>query len=72
MKIGPRKLKLLHQIKDVDNKMLAFCNNKPIIHLENLTMKDLRKLLEAFNTVYELFIKCSNKENKDGRIQNEE
>lgn len=72
MKIGPRKLKMLKQIKDVDNKLLAFTYDKPIVHLENLTMKDLRKLLEAFNTAYELFVKCSDKENKDGRIQNEE
>lgn len=63
MKIGPRKLELLRQLKAVDNKLLTFCDNKPNMHMENLTMKDLRKLLEAFNTVHELFVKCSdNKE----------
>ena len=59
MKIGPRKLELLYKIGAVDDKLLAFYDSKPKMHLEKLTMKDLKRLLEAFNTVYELFAKCS-------------
>ena len=59
MEIGPRKLKLIMQIDEVDNKMLSFYDSKPTIHIEKLTMKDLKRLLEAFSTVYEIFVKCS-------------
>lgn len=70
MKIGPRKIKLLKQIKDVDDELLAFFDDKPNVHIEKLTMKDLRNLLEAFNTVYELFVKCSDKEERNGIHEN--
>ena len=61
MKIGPRKLELLYKIGAVDDKLLAFYDSKPKMHLEKLTMKDLKRLLEAFSAVYEIFVKCSNK-----------
>ena len=61
MKIGPRKLELLNKIGAVDDKLLAFYDSKPKMHLEKLTMKDLKRLLEAFSAVYEIFAKCSDK-----------
>lgn len=61
MKIGPRKLELLNKIGAVDDKLLAFYDSKPKMHLEKLTMKDLKRLFDAFSTVYEIFVKCSDK-----------
>lgn len=51
------KKEILLQIGDVDNKMLAFCNAKPQIHPERLTVNELKQLLKAFETIYDLFEK---------------
>lgn len=51
---------LLKRIKDVDDRLLAFCNSKPNFHPERLTVNELKKLLSAFETMYGLLEKSAN------------
>lgn len=52
------KIDLLDRVAKVDEKILALSNSGRKMHPEMLTCKDLMRLKEAFDTVYELFDKC--------------
>lgn len=60
-----RKIDLLVQTKEIDDKILALCNSGRKIHPEMLTCKDLMRLNKAFDTVYELYDKCMVEEKND-------
>ena len=59
-----RKIDLLDRVSKIDGKILAISNSGRKMHPETLTCKDLRRLEEAFNTIYELFDKCMVEEKK--------
>ncbi len=51
------KMQLLKKIDEVDNKMLSFCNEKHKLHPFKLKKAELERLLDAFETMYELYTK---------------
>lgn len=53
-----RKNDLIERTFKTDNKLLDLNNSGRKMHLETLTCKDLKRLNEAFETIYELFDKC--------------
>ena len=53
------KLQILEKIGEVDDRLLAFCDMKPKINPMNLKKVELERILDAFKTIEELFIKCS-------------
>lgn len=59
-----RKIDLIDRVAMIDNKILALTNSDRKMHPEMLTCKDLKRLKEAFDTVYELFDKCMVEEKK--------
>ena len=61
-----RKIDVIRKISDEDKKLLGLCDNKKyMLHPEKLTMKDLKRLLDAFKTMYELFYKCAEEKKND-------
>lgn len=54
------KAQILKKISDVDDKLLDFCDKKPKLDPLKLKKVELKRLMDAFETVYELFEKCSN------------
>lgn len=59
-----RKIDLLARVAKADDKILVLSNSGRKMYPETLTCKDLRRLEEALNTVYELFDKCIVEEKK--------
>lgn len=59
-----RKIDLLKRVAKADEKILALSNSGRKMHPEMLTCKDLKRLKEAFDTVYELYDKCMVEEKK--------
>ena len=57
--MGMTKRKLLQKISDVDDKMLALTKERKDvkIHPEDLTVKELKEVLHAFETLYSAFDK---------------
>lgn len=55
--MGVTKKQMLKKIGDVDDKILEALKGKPKIHPEKLTVKELREVLKAFETLYEFFVK---------------
>ena len=53
------KMQILQKISEVDDKLLEFCGKKPKINPMKLKKTELERLLEAFETMNELFTKCS-------------
>ena len=53
------KAQILKKISDVDDKLLDFCDKKPKLDPLKLKKVELERLMGAFETVYELFEKCS-------------
>ena len=53
-----RKIDLIERVAMADEKILALSNSGRKMHPEMLTCKDLKRLKEAFDTVYELYDKC--------------
>ena len=53
------KAEILKQIGKVDDKILKFFKEKPELHPELLSEKDLKKALKAFEDLYEYSIKCA-------------
>lgn len=53
-----RKIDLLERVKRIDDSILDLTKSGRKMHPEALTCKDLKRLIEAFNTIYELFDKC--------------
>lgn len=59
-----RKIDLLERVNKIDADILALTKSGRKMHPETLTCKDLKRLIKAFETVYELFDKCMVKEDK--------
>lgn len=59
-----RKIDLLDRSYKIDKKILALSNSGRKMHPETLTCKDLKRLNEALDTIYELFDKCMTEEKK--------
>ena len=57
-----RKIDLLKLVNVTDKQILALTNSGRVMHPEKLTCKDLKRLIGAFETIYELFDKCMVKE----------
>ena len=53
------KKEILLQIKDVDDRLLSFYDKKPKLDPLKLKKVELERLLDAFETIEELFRKCS-------------
>lgn len=53
------KAQILKKISDIDNKLLDFNDKKPKLDFLKLKKAELERLMDAFETVYELFEKCS-------------
>lgn len=53
-----RKIDLLDRSYKMDKKILALTNSGRIMYPETLTCKDLKRLIKALDTIYELFDKC--------------
>ena len=53
------KAQILKKISAVDRKLLDFSDKKPKLDLLKLKKAELERLMDAFETVYELFEKCS-------------
>ena len=53
-----RKIDLLDRVNKIDKKILALSNSGRKMYPETLTCKDLKRLIKAFDTIYELFYKC--------------
>ena len=53
-----RKIDLLERAKRIDDSILALSKSGRKMHPEMLTCKDLKRLIKAFDTIYELFDKC--------------
>lgn len=53
------KKEILLQIKDVDDRLLLFCDKKLKLNPLKLKKVELERLLDAFETIEELFRKCS-------------
>lgn len=56
------KMQLFKRLKEVDDRILLFFNKKPKIDPRKLKKAELERLLDAFETMDELFRKCSIKE----------
>lgn len=63
------KKELLMQIKDMDDKLLAFYNTKPQLHPERLSVNELKRLLRAFETVYTLSVRSTNLSGKKAKFK---
>ena len=59
------KMQILKKIDEIDHKMLSFCDEKPKIHPFKLKKAELERLLDAFETMYELYTKCSDKKERN-------
>lgn len=59
-----RKIDLIERVAMADEKILALSNSGRKMYPEMLTCKDLKRLKEALDTVYELFDKCMVEEKK--------
>lgn len=57
-----RKIDLLDRAAKVDADILALSKSGRKMYPETLTCKDLKRLIKAFDTIYELFDKCMVKE----------
>ena len=55
--MGVKKRQILKKISDVDDKILEVVKGKPKIHPEKLTVKELKEVLKAFETLYKFFVK---------------
>lgn len=53
------KMQLLKRIKEVDDRILSFLNKKPKLNPQKLKKAELERLLDVFETMDELFRKCS-------------
>ena len=53
------KVKILKKISEVDDKLLDFFDKKPKLDPLKLKKVELERLMEAYETFYELFSKCS-------------
>ena len=53
------KIQLLKKIGEVDDRLLSFHSKKPKIDPLKLKKTELEQLLDAFETMDELFRKCS-------------
>ena len=53
-----RKRDLLERALKADNDILALTKSGRKMYPEALTCKDLKQLIKAFDTIYELFDKC--------------
>ncbi len=53
-----KKIDLLDRANKIDNKILALTKSGRKMYPETLTCKDLKRLIDAFDTIYELFDKC--------------
>ena len=55
------KMQILQKISEVDDKLLEFFNEKPKPKINPMKLKkaELERLLDAFETIDELFRKCS-------------
>ena len=62
-----RKRDLLEQANKVDNDILALTKSGRKMYPETLTCKDLKRLIKAFDTIYELFDKCMTEDSNDER-----
>ena len=50
------KTQILQRISEIDDKLLEFYNEKPKINPMKLKKAELIELLDAFETIYELFV----------------
>jgi len=57
-----RKRDLVDRALKVDSDILALTKSGRKMYPETLTCKDLKQLINAFDTIYELFDKCMVKE----------
>ena len=55
--MGVTKRQILKKIADVDDKILEVAKGNPKIHPEKLTVKELKEVLKAFETLYEFFVR---------------
>ena len=53
------KLQICKKISDIDDKLLDFFDKKPKFNPLKLKKAELERLMEAYETLYELFSKCS-------------
>lgn len=53
------KAQICKKISDVDDKLLDFFDKKPKLDPLKLKKAELERLMEAYETLYELFSKCS-------------
>ncbi len=53
------KAQIIKKIWDVDEKLLDFFDKKPKLDPLKLKKVELERLMEAYKTFYELFLKCS-------------
>ena len=53
------KAQILKKISAVDSKLLDFNDKKPKLDFLKLKKAELERLMEAYETFYELFLKCS-------------
>ncbi len=61
------KMEILLKMGEVDDKILELCKDKPKIHPEKLTKKELEEALRCFEGLYEYTKKCieAGKKNED-------
>lgn len=59
-----RKIDLLDRTYKIDKRILALSNSGRKMYPETLTCKDLKRLIKALDTIYELFDKCMVEEKK--------
>ena len=55
------KLQMCKKISDIDDKILDFFDKKPKLDPLKLKKAELERLMEAYETFYELFPKCSDR-----------
>ena len=55
--MGVTKRQILKKIGDVGDKILEALKGNPKIHPEKLTVKELKEVLKAFETLHEFFVK---------------
>ena len=53
------KAQICKKISNIDNKLLDFFDKKPKLDPFKLKKVELERLMEAYETFYELFPKCS-------------
>ena len=53
------KAQICKKISEVDDKLLDFFDKKPKLDPLKLKKAELERLMEAYETFYELFLKCS-------------